>query len=82
MWRKSRVGTPQPPISDALFTNVTRVADWLETAKMRPELAGAGLGGGLLGDLVARLEAAAAARGGGVRFLFFVVCGLCVVVVP
>lgn len=38
---------------------------WLETAKMRPELTGNLLGGGLLGDMIIRLTAAQAARATG-----------------
>ena len=46
------------------YKQVEALAGWLETAKMRPSLAGNLLGGPLLADAVARLEAAAVAGAG------------------
>lgn len=58
VWRKYGVGDVMPNITDSEFKQVAELADWLETAKMRSNLTGNGLGGGLLGDLIARLQAA------------------------
>ncbi len=62
VWRTCKVGDPMPEVEEETSAQVVALANWLETGKMRSGLAGNKLGGGLLGDVLGRVEQTAQAH--------------------
>jgi len=58
VWRTYQVGDAMPPLDDNVYAGVVSLAMWLETSKMRSSLVQNRIGGGLLADVLGRMEQA------------------------
>lgn len=58
VWRTYQVGDAMPPVDDNVYAGVVSLAMWLETTKMKSYLVQNRLGGGLLADVLGRMEQA------------------------
>ncbi len=58
IWHTYHVGDAMPPLDDSLYARVISLAVWLETTKMKSSLVQNRLGGGLLADVLGRMEQA------------------------
>ena len=58
VWRTYQVGNIMPALDDNVYAGVISLAMWLETSKMKSSLVQNRLGGGLLADVLGRMEQA------------------------